>query len=166
MRAKEVIELYRDLDKFGITIWIDGGWAVDAVVGHQTRCHEDLDIAVEVKAGSALRQHLMHCGYEEIQAQDASEWNFVMADQQGRKIDVHLVSLDRMDGGHGAPRVGIAYPEGSLTGRGSIAGYPVRCVRADYLLQFKTSYPPRPIDRADVAALCVLLNKPIPDTHR
>src|SRR5258708_7387144 len=27
-------------------VWIDGGWGVDALLGHQTRKHDDLDVAV------------------------------------------------------------------------------------------------------------------------
>jgi Aminoglycoside-2''-adenylyltransferase len=29
-------------------VWIAGGWGVDALVGHQTRIHSDLDLAVDV----------------------------------------------------------------------------------------------------------------------
>ena len=50
MRSEDVVELYRVLHQSGIAIWIDGGWAVDAVVGRQTRSHYDLDIAIEAKA--------------------------------------------------------------------------------------------------------------------
>ena len=43
--AKDVTDLYSTLESEGIKIWIDGGWAVDALLGEQTRTHEDLDIA-------------------------------------------------------------------------------------------------------------------------
>lgn len=164
MRPEDVVEIYRDLDQFGVTIWIDGGWAVDAVVGRQTRAHDDLDIAVEAKAVPALRQRLAQRGYRDVFREGASEWNFVLADE-GRKIDIHVVVLDERAGVHGEPLGGIAYPAGSLTGTGVIAGMSVRCVRAEFLLQFKTSYSPRLIDRSDVGALCALLGRPVPDTH-
>lgn len=165
MRAEYVAELYQELDQIGVVIWIDGGWAVDAVVGHQTRLHNDLDIAVEAKAISKLRQFLAQRGYSDVPSDDDSSWNFVVADDEGRKIDIHVVVLDELKGVWGDPLDGIAYPAGSLTGEGAIAGARVRCVGAEFLLRFKTSYPPREIDRKDVAALCAKLGRDVPETH-
>jgi lincosamide nucleotidyltransferase A/C/D/E len=34
------------LDQEGVRAWLDGGWAVDALLGRQTRLHSDLDLAV------------------------------------------------------------------------------------------------------------------------
>jgi hypothetical protein len=56
MKPEDIVELYRALDQAGVAIWIDGGWAVDAVVGRQTRSHNDLDIAVEARALARLQQ--------------------------------------------------------------------------------------------------------------
>ncbi len=33
-------------DELGITVWMDGGWGVDALLGTQTRPHRDLDIVI------------------------------------------------------------------------------------------------------------------------
>ncbi len=166
MIAEDVIELYRALDQRGVAIWIDGGWAVDAVVGRQTRPHHDLDIAVEAKALDALRQFLADRGYSQSRSDDASEWNFVVEDECGRKIDVHVVVLGDQGGVWSDATDGIAYPAGSLTGDGIIAGTSVRCISAEMQLRFKTSYPPRAIDRQDVAVLSGLLGRPVPDTHK
>ena len=54
MAATDVIKFYSDLEKSGITIWIDGGWGVDALLGKQTRLHADLDIAIEQKRKKRL----------------------------------------------------------------------------------------------------------------
>jgi lincosamide nucleotidyltransferase A/C/D/E len=165
MQAEHVAELYRALDQIGVTIWIDGGWAVDAVLGRQTRSHDDLDLVIEAKSLLELRQFLAQRSYCEVPYEGATAWNFVVADKSGRKVDVHVVVLDEHEGVWGNPLDGIAYPAGSLTGEGVIAGARVRCVRAEVLLQFKTSYPPREIDRKDVAALCALLGRQTPDGH-
>lgn len=165
MQAEDVIELYQQLDQIGVAIWIDGGWAVDAVVGRQTRDHNDLDIAVEAKSLNDVRKFLALRSYREAPSDDASVWNFVLADDAGRKIDVHAVVLDEHDGVWSEPLDGIAYPAGSLTGQGVIAGVSVRCVSADFLLRFKTSYAPRSIDREDVAVLCALLGRQVPEPH-
>jgi lincosamide nucleotidyltransferase A/C/D/E len=55
MNAADVIEIYTELERLGVRIWIDGGWGVDALLGRQTRPHADLDIAVEENSVQALR---------------------------------------------------------------------------------------------------------------
>ncbi|MGA1371782.1 MAG: nucleotidyltransferase domain-containing protein, partial [Pseudomonadales bacterium] len=55
MEGDAVVELYVALAGAGVDIWIDGGWAVDALVGRQTRPHNDLDIAVEARHVGSLR---------------------------------------------------------------------------------------------------------------
>lgn len=166
MNAEYVAELYRTLDRTGIAIWIDGGWAVDAVAGRQARSHNDLDIAVEAKALDALRQFLAERGYRQTLSKYASQWNFVLEDMDGRKIDVHIVVLDEQGGVWSDAVDGIAYPAGSLTGEGVIAGTSVRCISAELQLRFKTGYPPRAIDLQDVAVLCGILGRTVPDTHK
>ncbi len=165
MRSTDVVALYRQLEDIGVAIWIDGGWAVDAVLGRQTRPHQDLDIAIEARDLPALRRVLEQRGYREFPTEDSTPWNFVLVDGSGRKIDIHLVVLDQDAGVWGEPLEGIAYPAGSLTGQGVIEGTPVRCVRADFQFQFKTSYPPRDKDRQDVQALAALLGRQTPETH-
>jgi len=165
MRAQDVVDLYQQLDQIGVAIWIDGGWAVDAVVGRQTRTHDDLDLAVEARHLPALHGVLAHRGYRPFPRADSTEWNFVLADAEGRKVDVHVVVLDAQAGVYGDAIEGTAYPAGALTGAGVIAGMAVRCISAECQLRFKTSYPPRPIDRRDVALLCALLGRTAPDTH-
>ncbi len=165
MQSDAVVELYEALARAGVDIWIDGGWAVDALIGRQTRPHYDLDIAVEARRVGALRALLAEHDFVESPSAESSTWNFVLSDPGGRRIDVHVVELDRELGVLGDPQDGIAYPAGALTGRGRIGSLPVNCVRADVLLEFKTSYPPRAVDRHDVAALCALLKRPVPETH-
>jgi lincosamide nucleotidyltransferase A/C/D/E len=166
MRASDVLEIYSELERLGVLIWIDGGWAVDALVGHVTRAHDDLDIAVGSESIPSLRQFLTKHGYRNTAAEDATDWNFVTQDAAGNKIDVHVVVFDKQRGVHAEPVGGIAYPAGSLTGEGVLLGQHVRCVRADALFHFKLSYPPRDKDREDVAALAALLGAPIPESHR
>jgi hypothetical protein len=37
MLARDVVEILDRLDAAGVEAWLDGGWAVDAVLGEQTR---------------------------------------------------------------------------------------------------------------------------------
>ena len=46
MAADAAWALYDLFGSHGITVWVDGGWGVDALLGRQTRPHSDLDIAL------------------------------------------------------------------------------------------------------------------------
>ena len=37
MRPTEVLEVLDRLDASDVTVWLDGGWGVDALIGQQTR---------------------------------------------------------------------------------------------------------------------------------
>ena len=47
MTADEVCSFLALMDKHRVNVWLDGGWAVDASLGHQTRRHGDVDIVIE-----------------------------------------------------------------------------------------------------------------------
>ena len=69
MTSRDVLALYEQTNGAGITIWIDGGWGVDALLGKQTRAHKDLDIAIERKDVPAFRMLLERQGYTETPMQ-------------------------------------------------------------------------------------------------
>jgi lincosamide nucleotidyltransferase A/C/D/E len=48
MPAAAAVDLLRLFESAGIDVWLDGGWAVDAALGGQTRSHKDLDIIVQI----------------------------------------------------------------------------------------------------------------------
>src|SRR5258708_38345715 len=94
MTSVDVIDLYTTLEKLGVEIWIDGGWGVDALLGEQTRPHNDLDITIQQKDVPMLRQFLQRRQYRDIKLEEARAWNFVLGDENGREIDVHVIVLD------------------------------------------------------------------------
>ncbi|HVU67421.1 MAG TPA: hypothetical protein VHD63_09850 [Ktedonobacteraceae bacterium] len=49
---------------------------------------------------------------------------------------------------------GVPYPPEPLTGSGSILGYLVKCICAEWAVRFHTGYEPDEDDYHDVAALC------------
>jgi lincosamide nucleotidyltransferase A/C/D/E len=130
MTAQEVLKLYLELEKLGIEIWVDGGWAVDALLGKQLRKHNDLDIAIQWKEVPKLREFLGEQGYKQVR--EDSQWNFVLADDLGREVDVHAFVYD--EGGEVAD--GIMYPIEALTGIGVINGEEVRCISAKNMVEF------------------------------
>jgi lincosamide nucleotidyltransferase A/C/D/E len=163
MTGFDVASLYASLEARGVRIWIDGGWCVDALLGRQTRVHSDLDIAVETADVSALVRFLQEKGYRKTIDANNSDWNFVAVDQHGRRIDAHVFVLDQDGSGVlGPPTLGYKYPVGSLDGWGLIEGQAVRCIAPESIVQFKSSYAPRDIDAADLAAICTKYALPNP----
>ncbi|EKE10965.1 MAG: hypothetical protein ACD_15C00165G0002 [uncultured bacterium] len=134
MKATDVVDLYIELGKMGIEIWIDGGWAVDALLGKQTRSHEDLDIAIEHKNIPRLRKYLESQGFIEIERDEEKKWDIVLGDDNGHEIDVHGFSFD--DNGHIIKESHWAgYEEESLSGSGIINRIKVRCASFEQLLK-------------------------------
>lgn len=60
MQEREVIDFYRAMEQSGITVWIDGGWGVDALLRKQTRPHSDLDIAIRQEDAANIRRYRNH----------------------------------------------------------------------------------------------------------
>jgi lincosamide nucleotidyltransferase A/C/D/E len=155
MTPVDVIDLYTTLENLGVEIWIDGGWGVDALLGEQTRPHKDLDITLQEKDIPMLRQFLQTRGYREIKLEETRPWNFVLGDDDGREVDVHVIVLDdRGNGLYGPLETGEMYPAASLTGTGGIEGQMVRCISPEWMVKFHSGYELKEKDFRDVSALC------------
>lgn len=159
MKAEDVVALWRLFEEGGLDVCIDGGWAVDAMLGYQSRLHGDLDIAIPTSKVAALR-HVLSCrGYEESPQPDSWEHNFVLRHPEGASVDVHSYELNA----DGSNRSGVAYMAEHLTGRGVILGQPVRCVPPLWLVRFHTGYDLDRDDWHDVRLLCEKFDLPLPD---
>lgn len=58
MTEQDVLEIVCVLEARGISVWLDGGWGVDALLGTQRRRHKDLDVSrrsSHCTSGSASR---------------------------------------------------------------------------------------------------------------
>jgi lincosamide nucleotidyltransferase A/C/D/E len=160
--------LCRELDNLGIPIWLDGGWAVDALLGEQTRHHEDLDIVIEQRHLSRLCEHLRSKGYANVPRDDTSRWNFVLGDDQGRQVDIHVISFfdGAGNGIYGPAENRVLFPVGSLAVKGTIGGYTVNCFSPEQLVEFHTGYKLDRNDFLDVKALCEKFNVEMPEEHK
>jgi lincosamide nucleotidyltransferase A/C/D/E len=161
MKAEAAAELINFLEQNGIEVYVDGGWAVDALLGQQTRAHADLDIALPQNHVPRLRELLSTRGYREQARDDSWECNFVLADALGREVDVHSYTLDEA-GNH---IYGVPYRREQLTGKGSISSYPVRCISPEWLVKFHTGYELDENDFHDVRALCERFGITLPDEY-
>jgi lincosamide nucleotidyltransferase A/C/D/E len=155
MKSGAVVALCLRLQAMGIPIWLDGGWGVDALLGEQTRPHDDLDIVVEERHPLRLRATLQEDGFKDVERDDTSAWNFVLGHDDGRLIDVHAIVFDAAGNGiYGPAENRLLYPAGSLSGAGSVDGVAVRCLTAEFQVASRRGRTLRDKDLRDVSALC------------
>jgi lincosamide nucleotidyltransferase A/C/D/E len=165
--SSDVIDLYSSLENLGVAIWIDGGWGVDALLGEQSRSHQDLDIAIEEKDVPKLKEMLCGRGYKEIKMEHARAWNFVLGDEYSREIDVHVIVFDSQGNGiYGPKENGEMYPAASLTGTGLIEGRTVRCISPEWVVKFHSGYELKDKDFRDVYALCTKFGIDLPAEYK
>lgn len=161
MDAKSVVEFWNSARLHGLDICIDGGWAVDSVIGRQTRPHADLDIALPAVQVPKLLKLLLARGFRPAERPDDWAHNFVLEADSDRVIDVHSYIL----GEDGRSVGGVPYEAQHLTGEGRILGQSVRCVPPKWLVQFHTGYEVDETDWHDVKLLCEKFNLEIPDVY-
>ena len=61
--TEDVIHTYQLLETAGISVWLTGGWGIDALLGEQTRPHKDLDVIMLVDDVARMRELLGRDGY-------------------------------------------------------------------------------------------------------
>ena len=88
----------RLLDGGGIEVWLDGGWGVDALLGHQSRKHKDVDLVMRVTDVPKARSILASRGF--AFKEGSIPTSFVLADTGGLEIDVHAVVFDQQGNGN------------------------------------------------------------------
>ena len=162
MNAKTVVEIVKFLIADDIDVVVDGGWGVDALLGEQTRPHNDLDIAIPHKDVPKLRQLLTEKGFAEILRDDSRDCNFVLEDESKNQIDVHSYAFDE----RGNNIYGVAYLPEHLTGKGAINDYQVQCIAPEWAVKFHTGYDLGENDYHDVKALCEKFSISLPDEYR
>jgi lincosamide nucleotidyltransferase A/C/D/E len=163
--AERARELLAELESAGIPAWVDGGWGVDALVGRQTRAHDDLDLVVALDDVERIRAALGARGF--YTHEDQLPVRFVMAHATLGQIDFHTVRFDAEGGGHQPQPGGGTFrypPEGFTAGR--IGGRPVRCISAGVQMLCHLGYEPKPKDLHDVGLLHRELGVALPAAYR
>lgn len=160
-----VIEVLEELERGGIAVSVAGGWAVDALLGHTTRAHGDLDLAIDASLVDRAIEALASLGL--AIAVDERPARLVLHGG-GRTVDLHPVtwSSDGMGRQVGLAGEVFEYPRGSTDAVGQIAGRRIRCLTPELLVRFHEGYEPRPIDRADVSALADRFELELPAVYR
>jgi lincosamide nucleotidyltransferase A/C/D/E len=127
----DVLNILDVLDRAGVPAWLGGGWGVDALVGHQTRRHSDLDLIIRAVDQEQIFGVLQKEGFGVSGGGDVPPrpGEFLLArhvvrDSAGRTIDLHVVDVRKWPPGD---------PDRQLFTRGSLHGRPVGCLSIEAL---------------------------------
>jgi lincosamide nucleotidyltransferase A/C/D/E len=152
--AADVLDVLRLLDAAGVGCWLDGGWGVDALLGRQTRDHDDLDVVLDREQLGAAQEALRGFAHDPA-VEPGPPARLVLVDDRNRQVDLHPVGFDARGNGWQALGEGAwgMYPAAGLTGSGTVAGHPVRCVTAELQLWHHLGYPWDEQDWRDMTAL-------------
>ena len=152
MPLEEVLRVVDALEATGCPHWLEGGWGIDALAGHQTRDHQDVDIDVDASREGEVIAALQALGYRETL--DERPTRFGMHAPGDWCVDVHPLHLD--PSGDARQQA----PDGSwwcfrrewfTTGR--LGDRTVPCYTADGQRHFHTGYELRAVDVRDLSLL-------------
>jgi len=166
MDAADVIAVLRILADAGVACWVDGGWGGDALVGRQTRLHEDLDLVSGIRDVAGLINALQKVRF--AVDEDLRPVSFTMRAQDSRKVDIHPVTWDEQGAGVQAQPNNSTwiYPAEGFGGTGHIGGQLVRCLTAEVQILCHGGYQLDGGDLRDLELLRSVLRetRPGPET--
>jgi lincosamide nucleotidyltransferase A/C/D/E len=148
----DVVDVVQRLRAAGIEFWIEGGWGVDALLGLQTRPHDDLDLGVRMEDAESI------CATFPEYERDDTEWpsSFVLRAATDRKIDCHPLTFDEHGDGWQPNRAGgppHRWPREHLEARGEIGGAEVPCISPELQIRWHVFADFDDIDWLDVSSL-------------
>jgi len=159
MRAADVVEVISALESASVDVWVHGGWGIDALLGEQTRPHDDLDLIIRADDIEAAIRVTHGLGFALMT--DELPQGFVVSDSVDRQIDFHPVRF-RSDGGavQESNRGGEwVFSAPGMLGTGSINGRKIRCLTPEEQAvraadqPGETAYEPDETDRQDMRLL-------------
>jgi lincosamide nucleotidyltransferase A/C/D/E len=165
MTDNDVLDVISWLEEAGITVWIDGGWGIDALISEQTRPHDDLDIVIDRERNDDSIAVLASHGF--LVHHDGRPVSVIMRDEHDRRVDFHPVRFDADGAGWQALPDGSEFrysPEG-LAGTGMVDNQPVRCITAELQVISHLGYEPDADDFHDMRLLHDRLGVTLPSPY-
>ena len=149
--AEDVAELAGRLNSRGIVYQVNGGWAVDAHVGHQTREHGDVDVFLDERRLPETIGWLERRGYRTV----ADELPVRIELRRGDAVvDLHPMAVDEQGDGvqQGFDGERYLHPAAERTTR-RIGDAEVVVASVRRLVELRSGYPTRDIDVHDLRLL-------------
>lgn len=163
MKENDAVQLLKMITSIDVDVWLDGGWGVDALLGYESRPHNDIDLFVEKRNLEAFTELLLSQGYREVKMDYTVADHTAWRDEAGREIDLHLFEF-AADGT--LLFLKEAYPADLLEGRGKIGGLSVRCLTVWAQLLYHQGYEYDENDIHDVWLLCKTFALEIPAEYK
>nr|WP_063851342.1 lincosamide nucleotidyltransferase Lnu(D) [Streptococcus uberis]ABR14060.1 putative lincosamide nucleotidyltransferase [Streptococcus uberis] len=159
----DAIEIILYAEENEIDIWLDGGWGVDALLGEETRSHNDIDLFVEEKNGKTFIEILKEKGFTEVIEAYTTTDHTVWKDDKDRIIDLHVFEFNEQGD---LVFEGESYPSNVFSGIGKIGNKVVKCIDAENQVLFHLGYEHDENDVHDVRLLCERYNIPVPSEYK
>lgn len=159
----DAVEIINYAERHGISVFLDGGWGVDALLGRQTREHNDIDLFIEKDKGEEFIALLKQKGFQKIRKDYTTPAHTAWQDEGGRVVDLHLYE----SGENGTFLFeGNSYPAETFSATGRIADREVRCIPPREQVLFHCGYEWDENDTRDVRLLCGHFGIPLPEEYR
>ena len=149
--AEQVLALLELLARSGVETWVDGGWGIDALVGHHTRHHADLDLVVATTSVSTARSLLEREGF--VVTRDWLPTAIALRHHDGAEVDLLTVEPSADGGDDQVQLDGIRRFHYDPPVTGSIGGVEVRCCPASTQVRAHMGYEPTETDYTDMRLL-------------
>ena len=162
VKANQALELLAAFAEAGITVWVDGGWGVDALISRQSREHADLDLVLPRNDVGPTTKLLEVAGF--AVTRDWLPTAIAFAHNDGREVDLHPVDPTPDGGGD------QLLPDGTRWHYeppvpGTIAGRAVLCVSLATQLASHAGYEPDAGDIADMRLLASTFGFELPPPY-
>lgn len=149
------------LEEVGVRYWVMGGWGVDALLALETRPHKDLDVFISVHDIARFHDAVRERGFRLKRVWEENRWlngdqtspsAFVVADRQGRELDVHVI--DVLADGRVVQYFDNPWPlPVSIETTGTLAGKSIPCVSLATQLAMHVGYAVPDIQVRDLELL-------------
>ena len=163
VREKDAAAILNLATEHGIKVFLDGGWGVDALIGRETRMHNDIDLFIEDADYHRFVEILKDRGFSEVIEEYTTENHTVWKDGKDRIVDLHRFSYVQNDM---ISYEGELFPQTVFSGRGTIGNSAVDCIEPQSQVMFHLGYEHDENDAHDVMLLCDTFGISVPKEYR